>query len=100
MMEFARSGAATALYWSPQRSDTAACAGCLWSADTGGRPPCSTCCRSSPGGSPSAPSWSVSPPQPASVRVLAQRRHLVVVNTAAAPVDATVDGRTAAARRA
>src|SRR5205814_2247029 len=38
MMEFAKSGAATALYWSPQTEKAADCAGCLWSGAGAGTP--------------------------------------------------------------
>ena len=93
MMEFARSGAATALYWSPQRSDTAACAGCLWAADTGRPTAVLDMLQKFARWFPVGTELVRVPAEPASVRVLAQRRHLVVVNTAAEPADATVDGR-------
>jgi glycosyl hydrolase family 39 (putative alpha-L-iduronidase) len=95
MIEFARSGAATALYWSPQRSAPGGgCTGCLWAVDTG-RPTAvldmlQKFARWFPIGTELV---RVSATPASSVRVLAQPERLVIVNTTAQPVDATVDGR-------
>jgi hypothetical protein len=93
MMEFARSGAATALYWSPQPSTAGACTGCLWSMDSGRPTPVLDMLQRFARWFPIGTDLVDVPAAPASVRVLAQRRHMVVVNTSAGPVDATVDGR-------
>jgi hypothetical protein len=96
LMEFARSGTATAMYWNPERPGTE-CAGCLWTSTLLG-----------PGGGRATPTlellqsfaqWfppgtgllDVRPSHPA-VRVLAGRHKAIVVNTADHPVRATVDG--------
>ncbi|MGH3918267.1 MAG: GH39 family glycosyl hydrolase [Pseudonocardiaceae bacterium] len=95
MIEMAKSGVNTALYWHPSPSDVD-CATCLWS-DT-----------ESKDGGRSLPFLSVLQnfalwfppgthleeiPSPATVRVLAQPRMLVVVNTLSSPVTVSIDGR-------
>ena len=95
MMEFARSGAETALHWNPAPSGRS-CATCLWTdttRDGGGEAlPFLTevlqgFTRWFPSGTPLA---DVDPP--AGVRVLAQPEAMVVVNTTDEPVSATVRG--------
>jgi hypothetical protein len=92
MMEFATSGAATALYWSPQ-AGTGACPGCLWSPADGSALPTydlmADFTKWFPAGVPLEQVTSSDP----KVRVLAQKRQLVMVNTTNAPRTATVDGR-------
>lgn len=92
MMEFATSGAATALYWSPQRK-TGDCPGCLWK----------------PGEATSLPTYDlvagfvrwfpagvrlerVVSSNPA-IRVLAQKDRMLMVNTTDEAVVAEVDGK-------
>ncbi len=92
MMEFATSGAATALYWSPQRK-SGDCPGCLWR----------------PGEPTSLPTYDlitnfvrwfpagvelerVSSSNPA-IRVLAQKNRMLMVNTTTEAVVADVDGK-------
>ncbi|GAA2887371.1 hypothetical protein GCM10010517_51220 [Streptosporangium fragile] len=92
MMEFARSGAATALYWNPQTKE-GACQGCMWDPRTGALRPAGTLVseftRWFPAGAELEPVTSSDP----LVRVLAQPQRLVMVNTADKPVTATVDGK-------
>ncbi|HEX6469851.1 MAG TPA: xylan 1,4-beta-xylosidase [Streptosporangiaceae bacterium] len=96
LMEFARSGAATALYWNPG-GQGAGCAGCLWTS------------TQSPGGGRATPTLTLlqsftrwfPPGTPlfdvraanAAVRVLAQQHKAIVVNTADHPVRTAVGGR-------
>ncbi|MEU8268367.1 xylan 1,4-beta-xylosidase [Sphaerisporangium sp. NPDC049002] len=92
MIEFARSGAATALYWNPQAKQ-GACQGCMWDPKTGAALPTgrlvSDFVRWFPAGARLEQVTSSDP----KVRVLAQPRRLVMVNTTGADVTATVDGR-------
>lgn len=93
MMEFARSGAATALYWSPQRQG-GACPGCLWRPRTATPLPAyellGNFVRWFPAGVELEPVTSSNP----AVRVLAQRHRMVMVNTTGEAVVADVDGKT------
>jgi hypothetical protein len=92
MMEFATSGAATVLYWSPQVK-TGACPGCLWSPANGSALPTydliSGFTRWFPAGVALQQVTSSDP----KVRVLAQKDQLVMVNTTAAARTVTVDGK-------
>ncbi|MFD0884147.1 xylan 1,4-beta-xylosidase [Streptosporangium algeriense] len=93
MMEFATSGATTALYWNPQRKPGEDCPGCLWRPGTGEELPMagvlSGFTKWFPEGVPLVPLTSDNP----AVRVLAQERQLVMVNTTDAAVTTTIDGR-------
>jgi Glycosyl hydrolases family 39 len=109
MIEFARSGAATALYWNPQRGTPGNCPGCLWSPGHGGTGHGGAGHRGTGHGTAVSPSLAMLqrfaqwfPPgtklvdvgaTPSTVRVLAQKRHMVVVNTRDEPTTATVDGK-------
>ncbi|WP_240506389.1 GH39 family glycosyl hydrolase [Thermoactinospora rubra] len=94
MMEFAASGATTALYWNPQRETGKDCPGCLWVPGNGREMPMagllSGFTKWFPAGVPLA-QVSVSDQR---VRVLAQERMMVMVNTTDAELSATVDGKT------
>lgn len=91
MMEFVRSGAATALYWNPQAKE-GACRGCMWNPKTGAPLPTeelvSEFVKWFPAGA--APE-DVSSSDP-KVRVLAQPERLLLVNTTDAQAATTVDG--------
>ncbi|GII03966.1 GH39 family glycosyl hydrolase [Planobispora takensis] len=93
MMEFAAGGAATALYWNPQRKAGQDCPGCLWVPGQGQEMPMagllSGFTKWFPGGVTLENLTSSDP----KVRVLAQQRMLVMVNTSDAPVTTTVDGK-------
>ncbi|GII91480.1 hypothetical protein Ssi02_17110 [Sinosporangium siamense] len=93
MMEFASSGVHTALYWDPQRREGADCPGCLWRPGEGGELPMagllSGFTRWFHGGVTLEPVTSSDP----RVRVLAQAKQMVVVNTASTEVTAQVDGK-------
>jgi len=95
MMEFVTSGAATALYWSPQTQTTGDCPGCLWSGTAEGGKETPTLAmlqnftRWFP---PGTRLVSVTSSNPA-VRVLAQPHELLAVNTGGDPASTTVNGR-------
>lgn len=93
MMEFARGGAATALYWNPQRQD-GECPGCLWRPREATPLPAydliGNFVRWFPAGVELEPVSSSSP----AIRVLAQRERMVMVNTTDEAVVADVDGKT------
>ncbi|MFI7614491.1 xylan 1,4-beta-xylosidase [Nonomuraea terrae] len=92
MMEFARSGAATALYWNPQVKD-GPCQGCLWDPRTGAEMPTGRLVAEFtkwfPAGVRLDPVTSSDP----KVRVLAQPEQLLLVNTTDGAVTTTVDGQ-------
>ncbi len=92
MIEFAKSGAATALYWNPQAKD-GSCQGCMWDPRTGAALPAgqlvSDFATWFPAGAELEQVRSSNP----KVRVLAQPRRLVMVNTTGAQIAATVDGK-------
>ena len=91
MMEFAKSGAATALYWNPQTKD-GACAACMWDPRTGALLPTGRLtgafAKWFPAGAELEPVTSSDP----KVRVLAQPQKMVMVNTTGGQVTTTVDG--------
>jgi len=93
MMEFARSGAAAALYWNPQRR-SGDCPGCLWEPRTADPLPAyellGNFVRWFPAGVELEPVSSSNP----AIRVLAQRHRMVMVNTSDEAVVADVDGKT------
>ncbi|MFI7534166.1 xylan 1,4-beta-xylosidase [Streptosporangium sp. NPDC049376] len=92
MIEFARSGAATALYWNPQAKNDP-CDGCMWDPKSGALLPTGNLVNDFARWFPAdAKLQDVTSSDPA-VRVLAQPRQLVMVNTTEEKVDATVDGR-------
>ncbi|MEV5568984.1 xylan 1,4-beta-xylosidase [Spirillospora sp. NPDC052269] len=94
LMEFARSGASSAFYWSPQTSTSGSCAGCLWfgSSEGGGGTPnlvmLQNFARWFPPGTRLVDVRSSDP----SVRVLAQAHEMVLVNTRSTPVSVQVGG--------
>ncbi len=93
MMEFATSGATTALYWNPQRKAGQDCPGCLWRPGAGDELPMAGVLSGFTKWFPAeTPLVTVTSSDP-KVRVLAQERQLVMVNTTDAPVTTTVDGR-------
>jgi hypothetical protein len=93
LMEFARSGVTTALYWNPQAKGGGPCPGCLWRPGTGEEMPMAGLLSGFTRWFPAdvrLEQVQVSDPR---VRVLAQEQQLVMVNTADTAVTATVDGR-------
>jgi hypothetical protein len=95
MIEIAKSGVDTALYWNP-RPRGADCATCLWTdtgSDGGGRPlPSLTTLQDfARWFAPGTRLEQIA--APATVWVLAQPRMLVVVNTQGRPVTVSLDGR-------
>ncbi|MGW0805658.1 GH39 family glycosyl hydrolase [Nonomuraea sp. NPDC002799] len=93
LMEFARSGVTTALYWNPQQKDEGDCPGCLWPPNVGGELPMA-------GLLSGFTKWFPAGVRPVEVRssdpqvkVLAQERQMVMVNTSDRDVTATVDGK-------
>jgi hypothetical protein len=96
LMEFARSGTATALYWNPQ-SDDGTCVGCLWTSTElgdGGRgtPMLDLMQGFAKWFPPGTGLLDVRASDPAA-RVLAQKEQAVVVNTADRQVQTTVGGK-------
>lgn len=92
MMEFARSGTSTALFWNPQTKQ-GDCAGCMWNQQTGATLPTgelvSNFARWFPAGAKLEQVTSSNP----GIRVLAQPEQLVMVNTTDVPISAQVDGK-------
>ncbi|MGW2159426.1 xylan 1,4-beta-xylosidase [Nonomuraea sp. NPDC001699] len=92
MMEFAKSGASTALYWNPQAKD-GECRACMWEPRTGALMPTGKLVgdftRWFPAGAQIDPVTSSDP----RVRVLAQPQRLLAVNTVDKQVTTTVDGK-------
>jgi hypothetical protein len=95
LMEFARSGAATAMYWNPE-SAGAECAGCLWTStqlgDGGRATPTLDLLQSFARWFPSGTGLLDLRASDQAVRVLAQNDKAIVVNTAAKGVRAAVGG--------
>ncbi|PRX58142.1 hypothetical protein B0I32_124130 [Nonomuraea fuscirosea] len=92
MMEFARSGAATALYWNPQAKQ-GPCQGCMWEPRGGALTPTGRLMTGFAKWFPAgARIESVDSSDPA-VRVLAQPEQLLLVNTTGKAVSTTVDGK-------
>jgi hypothetical protein len=93
MMEFAQSGATTALYWSPQTPKGEDCRGCLWNPADGSPQPTLDLIDGFVNWFPAHVKLERVTSSNPKVRVLAQKRQLLMVNTANAPVSATVDGQ-------
>ncbi|MBB5964246.1 xylan 1,4-beta-xylosidase [Planomonospora venezuelensis] len=91
MIEFAESGAATALYWNPQTKQ-GACQGCMWDPKTGDLLPTGRLLGDFATWFPAGAELERVASSDSKVRVLAQPRKLVMVNTADAEVTTTVDG--------
>ncbi|MFI7610078.1 xylan 1,4-beta-xylosidase [Nonomuraea terrae] len=93
LIEFAKSGVTTALYWNPQLDGEGECPGCLWAPQVGGEMPMagllSGFTRWFPAGVQAQEVRSSDP----RIKALGQERQVVMVNTAGEPVTATVDGR-------
>ena len=96
MIELAQSGAQTVLYWNPRPSGPE-CAVCLWtdtSVEDGGRPLPFLTDVLQPFARWFPPGTRLRPvPAPPELRVLAQDRAMVVVNTTDDSVTATLEGR-------
>ncbi|MEV0231747.1 xylan 1,4-beta-xylosidase [Nonomuraea sp. NPDC050786] len=92
MIEFARSGAATALYWNPQTKD-GACRACLWDPRSGAETPTGRLLADFVRWFPAGAELEQVTSSDAKVRVLAQPERLLLVNTADAEVTTTVDGK-------
>jgi hypothetical protein len=94
LMQFIRSGAATALYWSPQTTTTGDCSGCLWSG-TGsagaGTPTLTMLQNFTRWFPPRTHLVTVTSSNPA-VQVLGQRHQMLAVNTSAHPATSTING--------
>ncbi|TMR89034.1 xylan 1,4-beta-xylosidase [Nonomuraea basaltis] len=93
LMELAKSGVTTALYWNPQKKDKGDCAGCLWSPKVGGEMPMAGLLSGFTKWFPSGARLAEVQSSDQRVRVLAQDRQIVMVNTSDQDVTATVDGR-------
>ncbi|MFI6323498.1 xylan 1,4-beta-xylosidase [Nonomuraea sp. NPDC050556] len=93
LMEFATSGASTALYWNPQQKSGKDCRGCLWSPERGNELPMAGLLSGFTKWFPLGTTLEPVTSSDKKVRVLAQQRQLVMVNTSDKPVSATVDGK-------
>ncbi|GLW12350.1 hypothetical protein Misp01_74780 [Microtetraspora sp. NBRC 13810] len=96
MMEFALSGVTTALYWSPQPKNSEGsqdCPGCLWSPVDGDEMPMAGVLSGFSKWFPAHVALTPVDSSDARVRVLAQERQMVMVNTTGAALTVTVDGQ-------
>ncbi|NRQ38749.1 xylan 1,4-beta-xylosidase [Nonomuraea sp. NN258] len=92
MIEFARSGAATALYWNPQAKE-GACNGCMWHPTNGSQLPTGKLVADFATWFPADAKLEKVETSDSKIRVLAQAERMVMVNTSNASVSATVDGK-------
>ncbi|MEO3873918.1 xylan 1,4-beta-xylosidase [Nonomuraea sp. B12E4] len=93
LMEFARSGVTTALYWNPQLNEAGECPGCLWAPKVGGELPMAGLLSGFAKWFPTGVGLVGVQSSDNRVRVLAQQRQVVMVNTSDQPVTASVDGK-------
>ncbi|MFC4008129.1 xylan 1,4-beta-xylosidase [Nonomuraea purpurea] len=93
MMEFARSGVATALYWNPQQKDAGDCPGCLWAPKVGGEMLMAGLMSGFTKWFPAGVRISDVQSSDPKVRAIGQERQVVMVNTSDKSVTATVDGK-------
>jgi hypothetical protein len=93
LMEFARTGVTTALYWSPQTKDPGPCPGCLWDGGNGAELPMAGLLSGFTKWFPAGVEIEQIEVSDQRVKVLGQARQMVMVNTADAAVTATVDGK-------
>ncbi|MGP3933767.1 GH39 family glycosyl hydrolase [Nonomuraea sp. KM88] len=91
MVEFARSGAATALYWNPQAKE-GSCPACLWEPRTGAEQPTARLVAGFTKWFPAGVELEAVTSSDAKVRVLAQPEQLLLVNTSDGQVTTTVAG--------
>jgi hypothetical protein len=92
MMEFAKSGASTALYWNPQTKD-GECPACLWEPRSGALTPTGDLVSNFTKWFPAGAELEQVTSSDSRIRVLAQKQQLVAVNTVDEEVTATVDGK-------
>ncbi|MGV9303357.1 GH39 family glycosyl hydrolase [Nonomuraea sp. NPDC003727] len=93
MMEFAKSGVTTALYWNPHKKDAGACHACLWVPGTGEEMPMAGLLSGFVKWFPADVRLEQVTSSDPKVRVLAQPQQMVMVNTTDAQLTATVDGQ-------
>ncbi|MEU8245970.1 xylan 1,4-beta-xylosidase [Nonomuraea sp. NPDC048916] len=93
LMEFARSGVTSALYWNPQVKGQGTCAGCLWTPGGGEDTPMAGLLSGFTRWFPAGVRLQQVGSSDERIKVLAQERQVVMVNTADADVTATVDGK-------
>ncbi|MFC5832692.1 xylan 1,4-beta-xylosidase, partial [Nonomuraea insulae] len=94
MMEFARSGASTALYWNPQaKKGQGDCQGCMWDPASGEETPTGRLIADFVKWFPAGAQIESVTSSDAAVRVLAQPEQLLLVNTTDGDVSTTVDGK-------
>ena len=95
LMEFATSGVTSAFYWNPETRDGSAqdCPGCVWAPDDGAEMPMAGLLSGFAKWFPEGVRLDPVTPSDPRVKVLAQPRRLVMVNTADTAVTVTVDGR-------
>ncbi|MEV0232578.1 xylan 1,4-beta-xylosidase [Nonomuraea sp. NPDC050786] len=93
LMEFARSGVTTALYWNPQQQGEGECAGCLWAPKVGGEMPMAGLLSGFTKWFPVGVRVEQVATSNPRIKALGQERQMVMVNTSDRPVSAKVDGR-------
>ncbi|MEU8268706.1 xylan 1,4-beta-xylosidase [Sphaerisporangium sp. NPDC049002] len=93
MMEFARSGAATALYWNPQRRVGDDCPGCMWSPGAGDEMPMAGLLSGFTRWFPAGARLVDVPVSDPRVQALAVPNQMIMVNTTGEPLSVDVDGR-------
>ncbi|MEU8149284.1 xylan 1,4-beta-xylosidase [Nonomuraea sp. NPDC048901] len=93
LMEFARSGVTTALYWNPEQKDGTECPGCLWSSGTGQELPMAGLLSGFAKWFPAGVKLDAVTTSDQRIKTLGQERQMVMVNTADTSVTATVDGK-------
>ncbi len=94
MIEFAASGAQTALYWNPQRRSGDDCPGCLWQPGTGQEMPMAGLLSGFTHWFHAGARLEPVTASDQRVRTLATANQMVMVNTTAAPISVNVDGKT------
>ncbi|NJP90520.1 xylan 1,4-beta-xylosidase [Nonomuraea sp. FMUSA5-5] len=93
LMEFAKSGVTTALYWNPQMKGEGECAGCLWAPKVGGEMPMAGLLSGFTKWFPAGVEVQDVRSSDPKVKAMGQASQVVMVNTSDQDVTATVDGR-------
>ncbi|WP_262379486.1 GH39 family glycosyl hydrolase [Nonomuraea sp. PA05] len=93
LMEFAKSGVTTALYWNPQQKGEGECPGCLWSPKMGGELPMAGLLSGFTKWFPNGVEVREVETSDPKVKAMGQASQVVMVNTSDQDVSATVDGR-------
>ncbi|MEV0615261.1 xylan 1,4-beta-xylosidase [Nonomuraea sp. NPDC050404] len=93
LMEFAKSGVTTALYWNPQLKEPGECNGCLWAPKVGEELPMAGLLSGFTKWFPTGVEVQEVRTSDPKVKAIGQASQVVMVNTSDQDVSATVDGR-------